>query len=173
MLHRVDPFFAEKDDIEVEIALQYNDGYSETIASFVNSIPTRGGGTHETGFKTAYTRVMNEYARKIGLLKEKDKNLEGSDLSEGMIAVINIRMSDVEFVGQTKDQLGSASARSAVDAVLSEKMAVFLEENPQVAQMLIKKAIQAAQAREAARKAREEVRSGKKGRAKAPISAAN
>ncbi len=164
VLHPVIHFFAEKDDIEVEIALQYNDGYSETIASFVNSIPTRGGGTHETGFKTAYTRVMNEYARKVGLLKEKDKNLEGSDLREGMIAVINLRMSDVEFVGQTKDQLGSASARSAVDAVLSENMAVFLEENPQVSQMLIKKAIQAARAREAARKAREEVRSGKKGR---------
>jgi topoisomerase-4 subunit B len=155
-------FSAERDDIEVEVALQYNDGYTETIASFVNSIPTRGGGTHETGFKTAYTRVMNEYARKYGLLKEKDKNLDGADLREGMIAVINVKMSDVEFVGQTKDQLGSASARSAVDAVVSDKMAVFLEENPQVAQQLIRKAILAAKAREAARKAREEVRSGKK-----------
>jgi topoisomerase-4 subunit B len=155
-------FYAERDDIEVEVALQYNDGYTETIASFVNSIPTRGGGTHETGFKTAYTRVMNEYARKNGILKEKDKNLDGADLREGMIAVINVKMSDVEFVGQTKDQLGSASARSAVDAVVSDKMAVFLEENPQVAQQLLKKAIQAAKAREAARKAREEVRSGKK-----------
>jgi topoisomerase-4 subunit B len=155
-------FFAERDDIEVEVALQYNDGYTETIASFVNSIPTRGGGTHETGFKTAYTRVMNEYARKNGILKEKDKNLDGADLREGMIAVINVKMSDVEFVGQTKDQLGSASARSAVDAVVADKMAVFLEENPQVAQQLLRKAIQAAKAREAARKAREEVRSGKK-----------
>jgi len=155
-------FYAERDDIEVEVALQYNDGYTETIASFVNSIPTRGGGTHETGFKTAYTRVMNEYARKYGLLKEKDKNLDGADLREGMIAVINVKMSDVEFVGQTKDQLGSASARSAVDAVVSDKMSVFLEENPQVAQQLIRKAILAAKAREAARKAREEVRSGKK-----------
>lgn len=155
-------FAAEKDDIEVEVALQYNDGYTETIASFVNSIPTRGGGTHETGFKTAFTRVMNEYARKIGLLKEKDKNLEGNDLREGMMGVISVKMSEVEFVGQTKDQLGSATARSAVDAVVSEKMALFLEENPQVAQMLVKKAIQASKAREAARKAREEVRSGKK-----------
>jgi len=155
-------FCAERDDIEVEVALQYNDGYTETIASFVNSIPTRGGGTHETGFKTAYTRVMNEYARKNGILKEKDKNLDGADLREGMIAVINVKMADVEFVGQTKDQLGSASARSAVDAVVSDKMAVFLEENPQVAQQLLKKAILAAKAREAARKAREEVRSGKK-----------
>lgn len=162
VLHDVIHFSAEKDEIEVEVALQYNDGYTETIASFVNSIPTRGGGTHETGFKTAYTRVMNEYARKTGQLKEKDKNLEGNDLREGMMAVINIKMADVEFVGQTKDQLGSASARSATDAVVSEKMAVFLEENPQVGQSLIRKAIQASRAREAARKARDEIRSGKK-----------
>jgi len=162
VLHDVVHFTAERDDIEVEIALQYNDGYTETIASFVNSIPTRGGGTHETGFKTAYTRVMNEYARKAGLLKEKEKNLDGNDLREGMMTVINIKMSEVEFVGQTKDQLGSASARSAVDAVVSDKMSVFLEENPQVGQSLLKKAIQASKAREAARKAREEIRSGKK-----------
>ncbi|MWC28092.1 DNA topoisomerase IV subunit B [Paenibacillus sp. MMS18-CY102] len=162
VLHDVVHFAAEKDDIEVEIALQYNDGYTETIASFVNSIPTRGGGTHETGFKTAYTRIMNDYARKNALLKEKEKNLEGNDLREGMMVVINIKMSEVEFVGQTKDQLGSASARGAVDAVVTDKMAVFLEENPQAAQMLMKKAIQASKAREAARKAREEIRSGKK-----------
>ncbi|MFC5467693.1 DNA topoisomerase IV subunit B [Cohnella suwonensis] len=162
VLHDVIHFTAEKDDIEVEVALQYNDGYTETLASFVNSIPTRGGGTHETGFKTAYTRVMNEYARKTGQLKEKDKNLEGNDLREGLMAVINIKMSEVEFVGQTKDQLGSASARSAVDAVVTDKMTVFLEENPQVGQLLIKKSIQASRAREAARKAREEIRSGKK-----------
>lgn len=105
---------------------------------------------------------MNEYARKNGMLKEKEKNLEGNDLREGMMAVISVKMSEVEFVGQTKDQLGSASARSAVDAVVSEKMALFLEENPQVAQTLIKKAIQASKAREAARKARDEMRSGKK-----------
>ncbi|CAM3130231.1 DNA topoisomerase IV subunit B [Paenibacillus lupini] len=162
VLHEVVHFAGEKDEIEVEVALQYNDGYTETIASFVNSIPTRGGGTHETGFKTAYTRVMNDYARKTAMLKEKDKNLEGNDLREGMMSVINIKMSEVEFVGQTKDQLGSASARSAVDAVVSDKMQVFLEENPQVAQMLLKKAVQASRAREAARKAREEIRSGKK-----------
>lgn len=162
VLHDVVHFYAERDEIEVEVALQYNAGYTETIASFVNSIPTRGGGTHETGFKTAYTRVMNDYARKNGMLKEKEKNLEGNDLREGMMAVISVKMSEVEFVGQTKDQLGSASARSAVDAVVSEKMALFLEENPQVAQTLIKKAVQASKAREAARKARDEMRSGKK-----------
>ncbi|WP_150273699.1 DNA topoisomerase IV subunit B [Paenibacillus tepidiphilus] len=162
VLHEVVHFSGEKDDIEVEVALQYNAGYTETLASFVNSIPTRSGGTHETGFKTAYTRVLNEYARRTQLLKEKDKNLEGNDLREGMMAVISVKMADVEFVGQTKDQLGSASARSAVDTIVSEHMATFLEENPQVAQSLLKKSIQAAKAREAARKARDEIRSGKK-----------
>ncbi|GAA0135449.1 DNA topoisomerase IV subunit B [Paenibacillus sp. YSY-4.3] len=162
VLHDVIHFYAEKEDVEVEVALQYNAGYTETLASFVNSIPTRGGGTHETGFKTAYTRVMNDYARKNGMLKEKDKNLEGTDLREGMMAVISVKMAEVEFVGQTKDQLGSASARSTVDAVVAENMALFLEENPQVAQLLIKKAVQASRAREAARKARDEMRTGKK-----------
>lgn len=162
VLHDVVHFAGEKEDIEVEIALQYNDGYTETIVSFVNSIPTRGGGTHETGFKAAYTRVMNDYARKVGILKEKDKNLDGNDLREGMMTVINTKMSEVEFVGQTKDQLGSSSARGTVDAIVTERMNVFLEENPQVGQSLLKKAVQAAKAREAARKAREEIRSGKK-----------
>lgn len=162
VLHDVIHFSSEKDDIEVEVALQYNAGYTETLASFVNSIPTRSGGTHETGFKTAYTRVLNEYARRTQLLKEKDKNLEGNDLREGMMAVISVKMAEVEFVGQTKDQLGSASARSAVDYIVSENMARFLEENPQVAQSLLKKSIQASKAREAARKARDEIRSGKK-----------
>lgn len=162
VLHEVVHFYAEREDIEVEVALQYNAGYTETLASFVNSIPTRGGGTHETGFKTAYTRAMNDYARKNSMIKEKDKNLEGNDLREGMMAVISVKMSEVEFVGQTKDQLGSASARSAVESVVGEKMAIFLEENPQVAQTLIKKAVQASKAREAARKARDEMRTGKK-----------
>ncbi|MDO7904989.1 DNA topoisomerase IV subunit B [Paenibacillus sp. JX-17] len=162
VLHDVVHFNAERDDIEVEVAIQYNAGYTETLASFVNSIPTRGGGTHETGFKTAYTRVLNDYARKANMLKEKDKNLEGNDLREGMMAVISVKMSEVEFVGQTKDQLGSASARSALDAVVSENMQRFLDENPQVAQLLLKKAIQASKAREAARKARDDMRNGRK-----------
>ncbi|MBU5352325.1 DNA topoisomerase IV subunit B [Paenibacillus silvae] len=162
VLHDVIHFYAEKDDIEVEIAIQYNAGYTETIASFVNSIPTRGGGTHETGFRAAYTRVMNDYARRTSMIKEKDKNLEGNDLREGMMAVISVKMSEVEFVGQTKDQLGSATARSAVDSVVSDNIQRFLEENPQVAQTLIRKAVQASKAREAARKARDEMRSGKK-----------
>jgi topoisomerase-4 subunit B len=162
VLHDVIHFYAEKDDIEVEVAIQYNAGYTETLASFVNSIPTRGGGTHETGFRAAYTRVMNDYARRTSMIKEKDKNLEGNDLREGMMAVISVKMSDVEFVGQTKDQLGSASARSAVDSVVSENIQRFLEENPQVAQTLIRKAVQASRAREAARKARDDMRTGKK-----------
>ncbi|MBR2563315.1 MAG: DNA topoisomerase IV subunit B [Paenibacillus sp.] len=162
VLHDVIHFYAEKDDIEVEIAIQYNAGYTETLASFVNSIPTRGGGTHETGFRAAYTRVMNDYARRTSMIKEKDKNLEGNDLREGMMAVISVKMSEVEFVGQTKDQLGSATARSAVDSVVSENIQRFLEENPQVAQTLIRKAVQASRAREAARKARDEMRTGKK-----------
>ena len=149
----------------LKLALQYNDGYTETMASFVNSIPTRGGGTHETGFKTAYTRVMNEYARKAGMLKEKDKNLEGNDLREGMMAVINIKMGDVEFVGQTKDQLGSASARSAVDAMcIGENDGIFWKRIRRSRKCCCKKAVQASRAREAARKAREEIRSGKKGK---------
>ncbi len=164
VLHPVIHFATEKEDIEIEIAIQYNDGYTETLASFVNSIPTRGGGTHETGFRSGYTRVWNDYARKASILKDKEKNLDGADLREGMMAVVNIKMSDVEFVGQTKDQLGSSLARSAVDAAVSDKMAVFLEENPQIAQLILKKAVQASRAREAARKAREEIRSGKKGR---------
>jgi len=164
VLHEVIHFAAERDDIEVEVALQFHDGYTETIISFVNSIPTRSGGTHETGFKTAFTRVMNEYARKCGILKEKDRNLEGSDLREGLMAVISVKMAEVEFVGQTKDQLGSMAARSVVDAVVSEQLSAYLEENPETAQMLVKKAVLAAKAREAARKAREEGRSGKKGK---------
>ncbi|MFX3650547.1 MAG: DNA topoisomerase IV subunit B [Paenibacillus sp.] len=162
VLHDVIHFYAEKDDIEVEVAIQYNAGYTETLASFVNSIPTRGGGTHETGFRAAYTRVMNDYARRTSMIKEKDKNLEGNDLREGMMAVISVKMSEVEFVGQTKDQLGSATARSAVDSVVSENIQRFLEENPQVAQTLIRKAVQASRAREAARKARDDMRTGKK-----------
>lgn len=162
VLHDVIHFNIEREDIEVEVAMQYNAGYTETLASFVNSIPTRGGGTHETGFRTAYTRVLNDYARKTALIKEKDKNLEGGDLREGMMAVISVKMSDVEFVGQTKDQLGSSSARGAVDAVVAENMQRFLEENPQVGQKLIKKAVQASRAREAARKARDDMRTGRK-----------
>ncbi|MBS3976896.1 MAG: DNA gyrase subunit B [Syntrophomonadaceae bacterium] len=160
-LHQPVHFTGNKEGFEVEAALQYNDSYSETLVSYVNCINTKEGGHHEAGFRYALTRVMNDYARKQGLIK-KEAGLAGEDLREGLIAVLNIRMSEPpEFEGQTKTKLGTTKARSAVDAVVAEKMEIFLEENPVVAQMLIKKAFRAAEAREAARKAREAARSGK------------
>ncbi|PEA53336.1 DNA topoisomerase IV subunit B [Bacillus pseudomycoides] len=163
-LHPVVYFTGEQNGIEAELAFQFNDGYSENILSFVNNVRTKDGGTHEAGFKTAMTRVFNEYARKVSLLKEKDKNLEGTDIREGLAAIVSIRVPEelLQFEGQTKGKLGTSEGRSAVDAVVSEHLAYFLEENPDVATPLVKKAIKAAQAREAARKAREEARSGKK-----------
>ncbi|QBK26224.1 DNA topoisomerase IV subunit B [Ureibacillus thermophilus] len=154
------------DEIEVEFAFQFNDGYAETILSFVNNVRTRDGGTHETGAKTALTRIFNEYARKVGLLKEKDKNLEGTDIREGLSAVISVRIPEnlLQFEGQTKSKLGTPEARTAVEAVLSEKLLYILEENAELSATLVRKAIRAQQAREAARKAREEARSGKKGK---------
>jgi len=132
--------------------------------SFVNNVRTKDGGTHEAGAKTAMTRMFNEYARKVSLLKEKDKNLDGSDIREGLSAIVSVRVPEdlLQFEGQTKGKLGTSEARSAVDAVVSEHLAYFFEENPEVSSLLIKKSIKAAQAREAARKAREEARSGKK-----------
>ncbi|MEH7016498.1 MULTISPECIES: DNA topoisomerase IV subunit B [Bacillus] len=163
-LHPVVYFTGEQNGIEAELAFQFNDGYSENILSFVNNVRTKDGGTHEAGFKTAMTRVFNEYARKVSLLKEKDKNLEGTDIREGLAAIVSIRVPEelLQFEGQTKGKLGTSEGRSSVDAVVSEHLAYFLEENPDVATLLVKKAIKAAQAREAARKAREEARSGKK-----------
>ncbi|MGE6632230.1 DNA topoisomerase IV subunit B [Bacillus sp. NPDC077027] len=157
-------FEGEHQSIEVDFAFQFNDGYSENILSFVNNVRTKDGGTHESGAKTAMTRAFNEYARKVVLLKEKDKNLEGTDIREGLSAVISVRIPEelLQFEGQTKGKLGTSEARSAVDAVISEKLAYFLEENRETATLLVKKAIKAQQAREAARKAREEARSGKK-----------
>jgi topoisomerase IV subunit B len=163
-LHPVLFFEGEQNNIEVEFAFQFNDGYSETILSFVNNVRTKDGGTHESGAKSAMTRIFNEHARKVGLLKEKDKNLEGTDIREGLAAIVSVRIPEelLQFEGQTKAKLGTSEARSAVDAVVSEKLAYFLQENPDISSLLVKKAIKAAQAREAARKAREEARSGKK-----------
>ncbi|MCZ4248810.1 DNA topoisomerase 4 subunit [Bacillus amyloliquefaciens] len=157
-------FEGEHHDIEVDFAFQFNDGYSENILSFVNNVRTKDGGTHESGAKTAMTRAFNEYARKVALLKEKDKNLEGADIREGLSAIISVRIPEelLQFEGQTKGKLGTSEARSAADAVISENLAYFLEENRDTATLLVKKAIKASQAREAARKAREEARSGKK-----------
>lgn len=151
-------------DFQVAIAMQYNDGFSDNILSFVNNVRTKDGGTHETGLKSAITKAMNDYARKTGLLKEKDKNLEGSDYREGLSAVLSILVPEehLQFEGQTKDKLGSPLARPVVDGIVSEKLTYFLLENGEVASNLIRKAIRARDAREAARKARDESRNGKK-----------
>ncbi|OTP12114.1 DNA topoisomerase 4 subunit B [Enterococcus sp. 10A9_DIV0425] len=157
-------FSGEKEGIEVEVAYQYNDGYSENVLSFVNNVRTKDGGTHEVGMKTAMTKAYNEYARKVGLLKERDKNLEGSDFREGLATVLSIRVPEhlLQFEGQTKEKLGTPIARSVVDSVISEQMGFFLQENSEMSQTLVRKAIKAREAREAARKAREESRNGKK-----------
>ena len=157
-------FSGERDGIEVEVAYQYNDGYSENVLSFVNNVRTKDGGTHEVGMKSAMTKAYNEYARKVGLLKERDKNLEGSDFREGLAAVLSIRVPEnlLQFEGQTKEKLGTPIARTAVDNVIGEQMGFYLQENSEMSQMLVRKAIKAREAREAARKAREESRNGKK-----------
>jgi topoisomerase-4 subunit B len=166
--HSVVSFEGEQNGIEVEFAFQFNDGYSENLLSFVNNVRTRDGGTHESGTRTAITRAFNDYARKVGFLKEKDKNLDGTDIREGFTGVVSVRIPEdkLQFEGQTKSKLGTPEARSAVDAVISEQLAYFLNENPKTSETLIKKAIKAAQAREAARKAREDARNGKKGKRK-------
>lgn len=161
-------FDSTVDGVETEFAFQYNDGYSETVLSFVNNVRTKDGGTHEVGMKSALTKAFNEYARKVGLLKDKDKNLEGSDVREGLTAIISLRIPEeiLQFEGQTKDKLGTPAARGIVDNTISEQLGFFLTENGEIAQELIRKAIKAREAREASRKAREESRNGKKGKKK-------
>lgn len=163
-LHPVVSFEGEQQRIEVDFAFQFNDGFAESMLSFVNHVRTQDGGTHESGARTGITRIFNDYARKNALLKEKDKNLEGTDIREGFTAIVSVRIPEekLQFEGQTKSKLGTSEARSAVDAVVSEKLSYFLEENPDVASMLVRKAVKAKEAREAARKAREDARSGKK-----------
>ncbi|GAW99599.1 DNA topoisomerase IV subunit B [Secundilactobacillus mixtipabuli] len=157
-------FDGSKQGVEVEVAAQYNDGYSETVLSFVNNVRTPDGGTHEAGMRSAWTKAFNEYARKVGLLKEKDKNLDGSDVREGLSAVISLRVPEeiLQFEGQTKEKLGTPEARAIVDNVVSEQLGYYLMENGEFAQMLVHKSLRARTAREAARKARDESRSGKK-----------
>ncbi|HEN4466473.1 TPA: DNA topoisomerase IV subunit B [Streptococcus agalactiae] len=157
-------FEGEEQEFHIEVALQYNDGFSDNILSFVNNVRTKDGGTHETGLKSAITKSMNDYARKTELLKEKDKNLEGSDYREGLSAILSILVPEehLQFEGQTKDKLGSPLARPIVDGIVSEKLTYFLMENGDLASNLIRKAIKARDAREAARKARDESRNGKK-----------
>ena len=157
-------FNGENNLIEVEFSFQYNDGYSENILSFVNNVRTKDGGTHESSMKTAFTKTFNDYARKVNLLKEKEKNLEGSDFREGLAAIISVRIPEnlLQFEGQTKSKLGTAQARGAVEAVIGEQLSFYLVENGETSQQLIRKALAAREARTAARKAREESRNGKK-----------
>lgn len=150
--------FQATENTEVELALQYNDGFTENIYSFANNIRTSEGGTHETGFKTALTRVINSYARKNNLLKENEPNLSGEDIREGITAIISVKLREPQFEGQTKTKLGNSEMEQQVASVVSEKLADYLEENPSVAKKIVEKAIGAARAREAARKARELVR---------------
>jgi topoisomerase IV subunit B len=164
VLHEVAYLDGASEGIEVEFAFQFSDGYSETILSFVNNVRTKDGGTHETGARTALTRVFNDYARRTGLLKEKDKNLEGADVREGISAIISVRIPEeiLQFEGQTKGKLGTSEARSVTESVIAQKLLYFLEENADLSATLIRKAIRSQQARDAARKAREDARSGKK-----------
>ena len=154
-LHNVLHFTGEKDKIEVEIAMQYTDTYNENIISFVNNVKTSDGGSHEVGFKTALTKVFNEYARNNGYLKAKDKNLEGPDVREGLTAVISLRIPEalLQFEGQTKGKLGTPLAKTVVENVVSEKFGFYLEENKEVAVTILNKALKGKAAREAARKA--------------------
>ncbi len=145
----------QKGDVYVEVAMQHNDAYNENCYSFVNNITTPEGGTHYTGFKNALTKTFNDYARNMKLLKENEDNLSGEDLREGLAAIISIKLPDPQFEGQTKQKLGNSEARGAVDAVVSEKLTYFLEQNPAVAKIIIEKAVLAQRARDAARKARD------------------
>ena len=145
----------EKDGIIAEVSLQYNDGYTENLYSFANNIDTIEGGTHLVGFKTAITRVINDYAKKFGHIKESDKNLSGDDVREGLTAVVSVKISEPQFEGQTKTKLGNSEVRGVVDSIVTEGVGTFLEENPAVGKIIINKALMAARARDAARKARE------------------
>lgn len=162
-LHKVVHFDGVKDGINVEVAFQYTDTYSENIISFANNVKTTDGGSHEVGFKTALTRVFNDYARENGYLKAKDKNLEGTDTREGLTAIISLQIPEalLQFEGQTKSKLGSPAARTVVESIVSEKLQFFLEENKAIATDILNKMVKSKAVREAARKARDEARSGK------------
>ena len=162
-LHKVLCFDNLKEGVNVNIAMQYTDSYSENIISFVNNVKTSDGGSHEVGFKTALTKVLNDYAKENNFIKAKDKAFEGSDVREGLTAIISVQIPEaiLQFEGQTKAKLGTPIARSIVEAITTEKLKYFLEENKSIATMIITKALKGKDAREAARKAREESRKGK------------
>ena len=151
---------AERDDYIAEVALQYNESYTETLLTFANNINTVEGGTHDAGFKTGLAKVLNDYARKSGALKDSDKNLSGEDVREGLCAVVSVKLTDAQFEGQTKTKLGNSEMRNFVYTLVTNKLAEYFEENPAPAKMIIDKALQASRAREAARKAREATRRG-------------
>jgi len=162
-VHKVLCFDKELDKIKVSVALQYTDSYSENIISFVNNVKTSDGGSHEVGFKTAITKVLNDYAKENNFIKAKDKSFEGSDVREGLTAIISVQIPEalLQFEGQTKAKLGTPVARSVVESITTEKLKFFLEENKSIATVIITKALKGKEAREAARKAREETRKGK------------
>ena len=152
-----EPIFitAKKGMTSLEIAIQYNDTYNETLMTFANNINTLEGGMHEVGFKTSLTKVMNDFARKLNFLKEADKNLSGEDVREGLCAVVSVKLQNAQFEGQTKTKLGNADIRTFVEGMMTEKLTEFLEENPSICKAILDKSLAAARAREAARKARE------------------
>jgi topoisomerase-4 subunit B len=159
-------FNAKSNEIDVEVAMQYTeDSYDETVISYANNIKTGDGGTHETGFRTAFTRCLNDFAKKYNYIKDKDK-VDGSDYREGLTAILSVKIPEkfLQFEGQTKSKLGTSEARPAVETVIYEKLSYFLEENKEFSQLIIGKALKASQVREAARKAREDARSNKKGK---------
>ncbi len=147
-----------RETCEAEVAMQYNDGYSENIISFANNINTTEGGTHETGFKAALTKVINDYAKKYGFLKDNDDNLKGEDVREGLTCIISVKVTEAQFEGQTKTKLGNGEMRSIVEKMVNEKLGEFFEENPSVAKIVVDKALTASRAREAAKRARENTR---------------
>ena len=163
VLHKVLCFSSVRDKIKVDVALQYTDSYAENIISFVNNVKTTDGGTHEVGFKSAITKIINDYAKENNFLKSKDKTFEGSDVREGLTAIISVQIPEdlLQFEGQTKAKLGTPIARSIVESITVEKLKYFLEENKSIATKIISKALKGKEAREAARKAREETRKGK------------
>ena len=147
-----------RENSEAEIAMQYNDGYTEDIQSFANNIHTAEGGTHETGFKSALTKVINDYARKYKMLKENDENLKGEDVREGLTCIISVKVTEAQFEGQTKTKLGNSEMRTIVEKMLNEKLSEFMEENPAIAKVIVEKSLTASRAREAAKRARENTR---------------
>ena len=163
VLHKVLCFNTTKDKVNVAVSMQYTDSYNENIVSFVNNVKTPDGGSHEVGFKTAITKVLNDYAKENGFVKNKDKSFEGTDVREGLTAIISVQIPEalLQFEGQTKSKLGTPIARTIVEAVVSEQLKFFLEENNAIATQIISKALKGKEAREAARKAREETRKGK------------